>query len=76
MFFFFLKCIILHNYIDEPSAKIKAHQRYREFEMTGSFIFLHINQGEKKSRKISEQKNCRSQYFYVIGKDISFRVEG
>lgn len=47
-----------HNYIDEPSAKIKAKQRYREFEMMGSFIFLYINQEEKRAGKYQNKRTA------------------
>lgn len=52
-----------HNYIDEPSAKIKAKQRYREFEMMGSFIFLHINQEEKRAGKYQNKRTAEAIIF-------------
>lgn len=54
---------MLHKYIDEPSAKIKAQHRYREFEMMGSFIFLHINQGEKRAGKYQNKRTAEVNIF-------------
>lgn len=55
---------MLHKYIDEPSAKTKAQQRYREFEMMGSFIFLHTNWGEKRAGRYPNKRTA------------DFRLEG
>lgn len=54
---------MLPKYIDEPSAKIKAQHRYREFEMMDLFIFLHINQGEKRAGKYQNKRTAEVNIF-------------
>lgn len=65
---------MLHNYIDEISAKIKAQQRYREVELIGSY-FCNSSGRKKLSRKRLEQI-AEVHHFYIIDKNISLRLGG